>query len=134
MKKVKILIVDDDKDFVRIVSQELTPLGVEIYSAFDGEQATEVIKKQNFQIVILDLMLPKKSGFEILDCLKGSEEKKGKVPFVIITTAIGGRRSQMYAVKYGADKYFEKPFPIIKLIKSVKECLNKLNQPIDKTG
>jgi len=81
MKKVKILIVDDDKDFVRIVSQELTPLGVEIYSAFDGEQATEVIEEQNFQIVILDLMLPKKSGFLILPRLKGSEEKKEKVPY-----------------------------------------------------
>lgn len=133
MEKAKILIVDDDKDFVRIVSQELTPLGVEIYSAFDGNQATEIIKEQNPQIVILDLMLPKKSGFLILQRLKGSEEKKGKVPFVIITTAIGGRRSQTYAVKYGADKYFEKPFLIRKLTESVKEYLDKLNQPIDKT-
>ena len=118
-----ILIVDDDRDMVIALETVISETGATIEIAYDGNEAIEVAQRFEPDLVVLDAMLPKRSGFLVLEKLKGSNMKKGKKPFVIMITGNEGKRHQIWAESLGVDGYLNKPFRMEKLVDSIEKLL-----------
>ena len=116
----RILLVDDDPEIVESMRIALGALGYEILVARDGNQGLNLADTQNPDLVILDMMMPKRSGFLVLERLRQTR----KVPTrVIMITANEGNRHKAYAEMLGVDDYIRKPFPMDRLIESVQRLL-----------
>src|SRR5271168_1387100 len=102
----KLLLVEDDNNLREIYEARLQAEGYEIVSAHDGEEALVVAKAERPDLIISDIMMPKISGFEMLDILRNTENLKN-VP-VIMLTALGQNDDQQRADKLGADRYLVK--------------------------
>ena len=119
-KPQRILIVDDDYEIVESVSVALGAAGYEVVIARDGNQGLAMAEREDPDLVILDMMMPKRSGFLVLEKLRRTR----RVPIrVIMVTANEGSRHKAYAEMLGVDDYIRKPFPIDQLIGSVKRLL-----------
>lgn len=116
----KVLIVDDEPVLVKGLKYSLEQDGYEIYTAFDGEEALEKIKQNKFNLIILDLMLPKKDGLEVCQEVRLSSQ----VP-IIMLTAKGEDMSKILGLEYGADDYLTKPFNILELKARIKAILRR---------
>ena len=123
--KKKILLVDDDRDILEAMQLSLEKLGQEIVTATDGNAAVEYAVAKSPDVVVLDLMLPKRGGFLVLQKLKGSPQAKGKKPFVIMITGNEGQRHKMFAQSLGVDEYLNKPFRMDRLVELVEGFLAK---------
>ena len=121
----KIMLVDDDRDILDAMKLTLEPLGQQIITATDGNAAVELAVQHNPDIVVLDLMLPKRGGFLVLQKLKGSPQAKGRKPFVIMITGNEGQRHKMFAQSLGVDEYLNKPFRMDRLTELVQGFLAK---------
>ncbi len=122
--KVKVLIVDDEPDIVRLLDKALTAEGFEVISASRGLEALQAVKQQAPALVLLDAMLPEIHGFEICKKIKTSK-RFGHIPVVMISAIYRGwRYAEDVKNTYGADDYFEKPFRIVPLVRRVRELLN----------
>ena len=120
-----ILIVDDDADIREAIETALMEIGnVRIRSAGDGNTAVDMIQKQMPDLLVLDQMLPGKSGFLVLEKIRTRRKEAGTPP-VIMITANPGSRHKVYANTLGVDVYLNKPFRMDKLINSAKELLEK---------
>lgn len=119
-----ILLVDDDREILASMVAAMEDLGVTLYAASDGNQAVRLADEHAPDIVVLDMMLPKRSGFLVLEKLK-KDKKKTDRPRVIMITANPGTRHRVYAETLGVDKYLNKPFRIEKLIQAVREILEQ---------
>ncbi len=118
----KVLIVDDEPVLVKGLKYSLEQDGYEIYTAFDGEEALEKINRNKFNLIILDLMLPKKDGLEVCQEVRLSSQ----VP-IIMLTAKGEDMSKILGLEYGADDYLTKPFNILELKARIKAILRRYN-------
>ena len=119
-KPHRILIVDDDREIVESVGAALEAAGYEVVAARDGNQGLAMSERENPDLVILDMMMPKRSGFLVLEKLRRTR----RVPIrVIMVTANEGSRHKAYAEMLGVDDYIRKPFPIDRLMDSVKRLL-----------
>jgi len=118
----KILLVDDDKDILAAMQVALADLGLEIFTAFDGDAAVKQAQSAQPDVVVLDMMLPKRSGFLVMENLKKGK-KKTDPPRVIMITGNQGSRHKTYAESLGVDVYLNKPFRMEKLIEAVKKLL-----------
>ena len=117
----RILIVDDDPDIVESVRFPLEKKGYEVYVARDGNQGLTMAEKEAPDLVILDMMMPKRSGFLVLEKLRRTHD----VPIrVIMITANEGSRHKAYAEMLGVDDYIRKPFAMDRLVDSVDRLLN----------
>lgn len=119
----KILLIDDDNDFVesaKMVLEANFP-GKEIICAFNGNKAAEEFRKNMPAVVILDMMLPGRSGFLVLEEVIRTGGGRTKGPFVIMITGNTGKRHQMYAESLGVRDYLVKPFKLEKLCESVQK-------------
>lgn len=101
----KILLVDDDRDLVGVLRYTFQREGYTVAAAYDGEAALRAIKAETPDIVILDLMMPRASGMEVLEGMRGYRN----VP-VIVLTALGDEENVVGALGLGADDYVVKPF------------------------
>ena len=119
----KILLVDDDKDILNAMCLAMEGLGVEILTAGDGHEATDLADEAEPDLVVLDVMLPKRSGFLVLEKLKRGKERTDP-PRIIMITGNPGQRHKAYAEGLGVDLYLNKPFRMEKLVESVKELLD----------
>ena len=119
-----ILLVDDDREILASMVAAMEELGVTLYAASDGNQAVRLADEHAPDIVVLDMMLPKRSGFLVLEKLK-KDKKKTDRPRVIMITANPGTRHRVYAETLGVDKYLNKPFRIEKLIEAVRALLEE---------
>ncbi len=119
-----ILLVDDDREILASMVAAMEEFGVTLYAASDGNQAVRLADEHAPDIVVLDMMLPKRSGFLVLEKLK-KDKKKTDRPRVIMITANPGTRHRVYAETLGVDKYLNKPFRIEKLIQAVRELLEE---------
>lgn len=124
----RILIVEDEVLINKHVTDELTYIGHKCSSAFDGEEALELINSNTFDLIILDVMLPKISGFELMKHIK-------KVP-VIFVTAKSDLNDRLNGLELGADDYIVKPFEMPELLARVRALLRRTNRseqffPID---
>lgn len=119
-----ILIVDDDTDILGAMEAAFRDSGAEITTATDGTTATTLALEKNPDLIILDAMLPQRSGFLVLEKLK-AKKPRGSKPYVIMITANTGKRHQQWAESLGADGYLNKPFRMDRLIESVQRLLEK---------
>ena len=121
MAEKKILVVDDELDVQSILSFRLEINGYSVIVASDGEEGLEKIKKENPDLVLLDLMLPKMNGFEICRMVKFDDRLKG-LP-IIILSALDKEEDKKKALDSGADAYFLKPFDLEGLLTKIKLLL-----------
>lgn len=119
-----ILIVDDDPDMVSALQTVLDGTGATIETAADGNAALEAAEQFDPDLVVLDAMLPKRSGFLVLEKLKSTGKKKGGRPFVIMITGNAGRRHQTWAESLGVDGYLNKPFRMERLVERMEQLLH----------
>jgi len=119
----KILVVDDDRDIRIAMEMALKDLGPEVISVGDGNQAVREIEESDPDLVVLDMMLPKRSGFLVLERIK-RDRTPGEKPFVIMVTGNLGNRHKIYAERLGVDRYITKPFRMNKLLEAIVELLS----------
>ena len=119
----RILVVDDDRDIRIAMEMALKDLGPEVISVGDGNQAVRQIEESEPDLVVLDMMLPKRSGFLVLERIK-RDRTPGEKPFVIMVTGNLGNRHKIYAERLGVDRYITKPFRMNKLLDAIVELLS----------
>ncbi len=112
LKNKKILIVDDDRDVLASIDQALQAEGAQTRICSDGNSAVRICESDQPELVVLDMMLPKRSGFLVLERLK----RMAVTPKVVMVTANEGRRHQQYAEALGVDGYLLKPVRLERLI------------------
>ena len=116
----KVLIVDDEKAIVDILNHNLVREGYETAQAYDGEQAVELIEKEKPDLILLDVMLPKKDGFSVCKEIR----QKSNVP-IIMVTAKEDVVDKIIGLELGADDYITKPFSVREVMARVKANLRK---------
>jgi DNA-binding response OmpR family regulator len=121
-----ILLVDDDQEIIGAWRTVLERRGYRVLAAFDGNAALAVAEREAPDLVVVDMMMPKKSGFIVLEKLKS--RKEGSPP-VIMITANEGSRHRAYAEMLGADDYIRKPFAMDRLLESI-ERLCPMTRPV----
>lgn len=115
----KVLIVDDEPNIVMALEYALKKKKYEVYIARDGDEAIEIVSKEDPAILLLDIMMPKVDGYEVLSAVK--KQKRGtKVIFISAKNKPGDVQK---GLDMGADAYLTKPFSIKKLILQVEELL-----------
>ena len=131
----RVLVVDDEKLIVKGIRFSLEQDGYEVDCAYDGEEAIEMAKKTEYDIVLLDVMLPKHDGFEGCQAIREFSDMP-----VIMLTAKGGDMDKILGLEYGADDYISKPFNILEvkariraiIRRSMKAKRHKKEEPADK--
>lgn len=126
-KLERVLLVDDDKEIVNTMKIAIgmdDRISCEIVEAYDGNEAIEMCERNNPKVVILDMMLPKRSGFLVLEKIKKRTEKDS-APYVIMITGNPGRRHQTYAESLGVCEYLVKPFKMEALTDKIVKYLGK---------
>jgi phosphate regulon transcriptional regulator PhoB len=122
----KILIVDDEPDIVELVSYNLKKDGFRIATASDGEEALSKIRKDKFDLVVLDLMLPGLQGIEICRIIRG-DRRLAATP-IIMLTAKGEEADRVIGLESGADDYLTKPFSARELVARIKAVLRRTGE------
>lgn len=116
----KILLVDDDYEIIESMKIVLESKGYEIIVARDGNQGLAMAERENPDLVILDMMMPKRSGFLVLEKLRRSRPVPLKV---VMITANEGSRHKAYAEMLGVDDYIRKPFAMDRLVDTVQRLI-----------
>ena len=116
----RVLVVEDEVLINKHITDELTYIGHKCSSAFDGEEALDLINSNTFDLIILDVMLPKISGFELMKYIK-------KIP-VIFVTAKSDLNDRLNGLELGADDYIVKPFEMPELLARVRVVLRRTNR------
>jgi DNA-binding response OmpR family regulator len=119
-KGKRILLVDDDAEIVESLRLALESNGYTVLIARDGNQGLALSERENPDLVILDMMMPKRSGFLVLEKMRRTRETPLRV---IMITANEGSRHKAYAEMLGVDDYIRKPFPMDRLIDSVQRLI-----------
>jgi DNA-binding response OmpR family regulator len=122
MKDKKVLLVDDDQDILTSMQAAFEPTGAQIDMASNGNKAVELAEKNQPDLIVLDMMLPGRSGFLVLEKLKAKKPRNAK-PHVIMITGNQGARHKMYAESLGVSEYFNKPVKMDKLIATAERLL-----------
>jgi DNA-binding response OmpR family regulator len=119
-KRKRILLVDDDAEIIESLRYALESKGYEILVARDGNQGLALAERETPDLVILDMMMPKRSGFLVLERLRRTHLAPIRV---IMITANEGSRHKAYAEMLGVDDYIRKPFGMDRLVDSVQRLL-----------
>lgn len=125
-----ILVVDDDPDVLESMSTALEVEGAEVATAQDGNEAVRLAREEKPDLVVLDVMLPRRSGFLALERIKGNEDS----PLVIMVTANEGKRHEAYAVTLGVDAYLQKPVPLAVLVQTAADLIHRRNEEAPAAG
>lgn len=120
-----IMIVEDDRQTNDAVSEYLSALGYQIFSAYDGDEALHLFEQHNIDLMILDLMLPKKTGHAVLHAIR----TKSSVP-ILMLTAISDEYTQVTIFDEQADDYITKPFSMVLLGCRVAALLRRSRQTV----
>jgi len=116
----KILVVDDEKLIVKGIKFSLEQDGMEVVVAHDGEEAVEIARAGNFDLIVLDVMLPKLDGLEVCQAIR----EFSNTP-IIMLTAKSEDMDKIMGLEYGADDYITKPFNILELKARIKAILRR---------
>jgi DNA-binding response OmpR family regulator len=123
MKATRILIVDDDPAIRKFGKASLEASGYQVMLAVDGDEAINIVEKELPDLILLDIMMPKKDGFEVCRTIR----EWSNVP-IIMLTARGSEEDKVKGFEYGADDYLTKPFLIRELILRIKAVLRRSQQ------
>lgn len=116
---IKILIVEDEEAIANLIRMNLVKAGYQCELAFDGEEAADKIAEKNYDLILLDIMLPKLNGYEVLEYAKSAD-----IP-VIFLTAMGETQQKVKGLRMGAEDYIAKPFEIAELLARVETVLRR---------
>lgn len=116
----KVLVVDDEKLIVKGIRFTLEQDGMEVDCAYDGEEAIEAAKQKEYDVVLLDVMLPKFTGFEVCQQIR----EFSNMP-IIMLTAKGDDMDKILGLEYGADDYITKPFNILEVKARIKAIMRR---------
>lgn len=119
--RLHVLLVDDDVEIVESMRYALEGDGFQVSVAHDGNQGLALAEKTTPDLLILDMMMPKRSGFLVLEQLRRDGNDRVRV---IMITGNEGSRHQQYAELLGVDDYIRKPFPMDRLLQSARTLLN----------
>ena len=117
----RVLVVDDEKLIVKGIRFSLEQDNMEVDCAYDGEEALEMAHNKEYDIILLDVMLPKLTGFEVCQQIR----EFSNVP-VIMLTAKGDDMDKILGLEYGADDYITKPFNILEVKARIKAILRRM--------
>ena len=123
LKGKTILVVDDDPEILSAITTTLDDTGAAIETASDGNTAVHLAEEKSPDLVILDIMLPQKSGFLVLEKLRQNQTSETKKLRVIMITGNQGRRHRQYADALGVDEYLTKPFRLERLVELAEKLL-----------
>jgi two-component system, OmpR family, alkaline phosphatase synthesis response regulator PhoP len=121
----RILVVDDDKEIVRLVKSYLEKSGFEVFSAFDGETALHVMRREMPDLLVLDLMLPDRDGWDITRLIRSDEHLAG-TPIIMLTARVEDS-DKIVGLEIGADDYITKPFNPREVVARVRALLRRSN-------
>ena len=116
----KVLIVDDEKLIVKGIRFSLEQDGMEVDCAYDGEEALAMIQSKEYDIILLDVMLPKKDGFEV-----GQQVREFSGVPIVMLTAKGEDMDKILGLEYGADDYITKPFNILEVKARIRAIMRR---------
>ncbi len=116
----RVLVVDDEKLIVKGIRFSLEQDGMEVECAYDGEEALEAAKSKEFDIILLDVMLPRLDGFSVCQQIR----EFSSVP-IIMLTAKGEDMDKILGLEYGADDYITKPFNILEVKARIKAIIRR---------
>jgi len=122
MGMIKILIVEDEESISNLIKMNLTKARYSCKCAFDGQEAADIIEKEHFDLILLDIMLPKINGYELIEYIKDENIA------IIFITAMGNVNNKVKGLRLGADDYITKPFEIIELLARVESVLRRYNK------
>jgi two-component system phosphate regulon response regulator PhoB len=122
-----VLIVEDERDLLRVLAYNFKQAGFDVVSASDGEMALRAVKEERFDLILLDLMLPDISGSEVCRRLKQNRETSA-IP-VMMVTAKGEEIDRIVGFELGADDYVVKPFSVRELILRARAILRRAEGP-----
>ncbi len=120
----KLLVIEDDKTVNELLCENLVQLGYEVDAALDGEQGLGLALTQDYALILLDVMMPKLDGFEVLNSLRQT-----KATPVLMLTAKGGEQDRIVGFQTGADDYLTKPFSMTELELRIQAILRR-TQPL----
>ncbi len=123
----RVLVVDDEKSIVKGLKFSLMQDGMEVECAYDGEEALNMAKANQYDIILLDVMLPKFNGFEVCQQVRDFSD----VP-IIMLTAKGDDMDKILGLEYGADDYITKPFNILEVKARIKAILRRNSKKEEK--
>lgn len=119
----KVLVVDDEKLIVKGIRFSLEQDGMEVDCAYDGEEALRLARENSYDMILLDIMLPKMDGFEVCQQIR----EFSMVP-VVMLTAKGDDMDKILGLEYGADDYITKPFNILEVKARIKAIMRRTSQ------
>lgn len=119
----RILVAEDSITDLQYIKESLKDTSHEIITAMDGEEAEQKARSENIDLIILDIVMPKKNGFQVCRSLKKDEQFK-HIP-IIMTTSKTQESDKFWGLKQGADEYLTKPFEPIDILLAVKKHLSK---------
>ena len=122
-QKLTILVADDDFEILALVSGCAKKLGSTVVEANDGEEALELAREHRPALVVLDVMMPGMSGWEVCRAIREDEDLENTG--VIMLTGIGERLNEMTSPLYGADEYLDKPFNLDELQDTMRAVLER---------
>jgi len=125
-RKPVVLIADDDPEILSLLSIRLSRSGFQVLEAVDGEQTLAVVRQHYPDLIILDVMMPGKNGWEVAKEIR--HDARFKNIGIIMLTAIGEKINEMTSPLYGADEYVDKPFEFADLEKKMRAVLAKRGQ------
>jgi DNA-binding response OmpR family regulator len=123
MNSKKILVVDDEVDLVKTIRFSLETEGYKVMTSHNGEDALNQARKENPDLILLDLMLPKLDGYKVCRLLKFDERYK-HIP-ILMLTAKTQEKDKVLGMETGADEYITKPFDMDELMEKIKSYLSK---------
>jgi len=123
----KILIADDEPDILEIVSYNLMMHGYEVETAKDGDQAIQKARQFNPDLIILDIMMPKKNGIEVCKILRSMPEFQQTL--IVFLTALNDELSHVKGLEYGADDFISKPISPKIMVSKVNAFFRRLSKP-----
>jgi len=126
LKGKKILIADDEPDILEIISYNLNKEGYETFTAKDGDEALQKIKQLNPDLVLLDIMMPKKTGMQVCEIIRSNTAYENT--FIIFLTALNDESSHIKGLESGADDYISKPISPKVLTSRVNALFRRINK------
>ena len=119
----QILVVDDDRDIVRLVRSYLEKAGYRVLSAYDGESALQMLRREKPQLLILDLMLPDRDGWDVARTVR-ADNKLSATPIIMLTARVEDN-DKIVGLEIGADDYITKPFNPREVVARVRALLRR---------
>ena len=128
----RVLLVDDDHDILTSMQAAFEPTGAVIEMASNGNKAVELAEKNSPDVIVLDMMLPGRSGFLVLEKIK-ARKPRNSPPHIIMITGNPGARHKMYAETLGVSEYFTKPVKMDKLVSTAERLVTIGVDPLGNT-